>query len=495
MTDKLFRYFTGILFILSIFVLCTALLYNVRLILTNSPLELRENSFLLTTNLLLAGKNPFGLENMPVYTNIYGILYSLVVLPFAAVFGSTFFVHRIVSLFFILAICYVLYKILREANTPGWIAIVPCTFFYAQMVLEGSGNISTRPNSLGLFLFILSIYSAKKFNFSNLGLAISLIISLLGFLTKPYFILGFPFLALYLFMFVSKKKGFIFAFTGTLFFSLSFFIIQSIFETYFFNTIIVNYQLATISLSHLLLQTENYFSWNFAVFLLLAFYLIFFFKNKIKVDIFLFALIFFSMIFFLKFGMHKGTYMNYFTQLVFPFLLIVVFRYMHKEKTCIKLVFASLLIVNLLFWSYRLVGANADLQTNELREEKWIQLIQGYQHVYATSLFSDILYSMNRPVYDTGQSENFAYGLAINRKIHLIPGADEQYQKYKKHVEDQIIQKKFNLVMLLANSTSIDSPYFTKEELVRNYQIIRVEPYHLYDGDWMIGIWTPRSEN
>lgn len=63
----------------------------------------------------LRGENPYTLENQPIGITLYGAMYNLVVLPFAARFGNTLAVHRAVNFVFILLSAAVFFfVVLRE---------------------------------------------------------------------------------------------------------------------------------------------------------------------------------------------------------------------------------------------------------------------------------------------------------------------------------------------------------------------------------------------
>ena len=65
---------------------------------------------------LLEGRNPYALAELPASTNAYGIVYHLVVLPFARLFGNGYTVHRAISAVAIGATCALIYRLLRRAH-------------------------------------------------------------------------------------------------------------------------------------------------------------------------------------------------------------------------------------------------------------------------------------------------------------------------------------------------------------------------------------------
>src|ERR1035437_620686 len=80
---------------------CYLLYLHAEIILYPYPQEFREGHLMSTTKLLIDGINPYSLEVYPNYYNSYGILYNLVVFPFAYLFGCSLEIHRAVSALFI----------------------------------------------------------------------------------------------------------------------------------------------------------------------------------------------------------------------------------------------------------------------------------------------------------------------------------------------------------------------------------------------------------
>src|SRR3989304_10019910 len=87
--------------------------YHLKILISPQIQETRENSTIITTELLAEGQNPYSLSHMPENTNVYGILYNLVCFPFAKIFPSTYLLYRSISAFFIFASVFLLFKIIK----------------------------------------------------------------------------------------------------------------------------------------------------------------------------------------------------------------------------------------------------------------------------------------------------------------------------------------------------------------------------------------------
>src|SRR5262245_27573912 len=58
-------------------------LMHLRMIVSPAPQEMREGAVVWITRLLLEGRNPYDVAELPASTNVYGIFYHLAVLPIA----------------------------------------------------------------------------------------------------------------------------------------------------------------------------------------------------------------------------------------------------------------------------------------------------------------------------------------------------------------------------------------------------------------------------
>ena len=183
--------------------------YSWTIISTPYPAEYREESILLMTDFLIHGNNPFTLANHPLMTNNYGFLYNLVVLPFAILFGNTLAVHRAISILFIFASCILIVLTLLTLKVAWPFAVAGGTIVMASLLF--SGIPLSHPDGLGEFFFLLAILLPFYRKFDTPALIISGAAGILAFLAKPYFLLAVGVVGAYIFLFVSKKKGVIYA--------------------------------------------------------------------------------------------------------------------------------------------------------------------------------------------------------------------------------------------------------------------------------------------
>jgi len=206
----------------------------------------------------LRGMNPFSLENQPIGITLYGIMYNLIVLPFAVWFGNTLVVHRAVNLVFILFSSMIFYSVIFRERKNNLLALTCSAFVMVSLAgVQGLGGISAYPAPTGTFFFIAAIFVPFLFSFDTKSLAFSILLALAGFYTKPYFLLSFGIVASYVFLFISPKKGLIYGLSFFIVALLSIFAIKDIFPLYFVGVIWANVSQTIRSLEHLLSQLHS----------------------------------------------------------------------------------------------------------------------------------------------------------------------------------------------------------------------------------------------
>src|SRR4029077_2452217 len=184
---------------------------HLRMVVSTAPQEMREGAIIWITRLVLEGHNPYALSELPASSYAYGIVYRMVVLPFARIFGNGYTVHRAVSAVAIAGACALLYRLLRREGTRLVLAAVGVMLFYASSVYFVAPL--ARPDGLGVFFCLASITCLFITDLTPRWFVAGLIFGILALLTKIYLALP-PFLmALYMFLFVSPKRGLIYGLT------------------------------------------------------------------------------------------------------------------------------------------------------------------------------------------------------------------------------------------------------------------------------------------
>ncbi len=479
------------------------------------PLEFREGAMLVTTDLLVKGRNPFSWDEQPQHTNIYGIVYHLIVYPFAKLFNTGAVVHRSVSAVFIIASCFIIFLVLRRKKVPVYYIFPAVLLLYAFFLFPGTTTPFSGPHSLGLFLFLGSIFIPWLKKYSLMSLVVSVILGILGFYSKAYFVLGLPFLTIYIFLFVSKKKGVLFGATWTGLLFLSILCVKQILECYFANTFFINLNGAQNSLSHCLKQFHFFFQKNRELFAVLALGVLIQVISKFKslkgfniipkanfndfkkpffdrqVDLNLFCLICSTLLIYFKLGRHGGSWMGYLFQLMTPFFIILVFSSLKKDMwRFITLPMIGISIITVL-------SSHLEVNPEEsLKNWKTVrEIVSKYKNIYNSPAIVSLLVEQDKEIYDSGLTECFHLGEAKGSFLKSIflkkDRVAEKTQEYNQNIYDQIVHKKFDLLLVTKN-WFVRAPV---EETRKNYKYLGsidvIMPY--FPQVWKLGIWLPRK--
>ena len=495
-------------------------IYHYQVITYPFPMEYREGTILVTTDMLLKGENPYALVNQPQATNIYGIFYNLLLVPLVKLFSHTLLVHRLVSGFFVLASCGLMYHCLRFLKVSHLFTIPAVVLFYLFLLFPSTTTALPGPHSLGEFLFLGSIFIPFWSNYSKKSLMISLILGLCAFYSKTYFFVGIIFLSFYLVLFVSKKKGLLYGLSAIFLIVGSGLIVTRFMDCYFNNTLMINYNFAGDSLPHARFQVGEFFTQlreiTFFALLILIIQGIMFFKNLPKssvnqtlskprllnlfsfnqplvnrpMDLIFFYFLLTTLLIYFKLGRHGGSWMAYLFHLMTPFFLILTFRYIDRLKN-IKLLFIPIIIANCFhLWTY---FEKVDFK---VYWDHWTQvkeLIGPCHNILNSPAIVPFLVEENKPVYDSGQSEIFkvgGYRPGILRQL-LVPGRPYVLRHYQflGEIRDKIEKKEFDLLVLTK-----DYAPFAPGEITQFYNYIGtihvVMPHPRQN--WFLTFWRPK---
>lgn len=505
--------------------LCALSLFNYHLRLIANPFqnEYREGAIALITNILTRGGNPYALENQPVYANMYGIFYHLVVYPFALLFGSTLPVHRIVTAFCVWGTCYLFFRATHRLNASLFLGLGFTLILYRYFLI---GTPTARPDGLGVLLFLASVFVPWKSNYSRSSLILSIILGVLAFSTKPYLVLSLPFLALYLFLFKSKRVGVLYGAASLVATSIVVFVTSYLFETYLTNIFFASVSFGVKNEEYATRQLTILLQENFFLLLIPFIYVNFLLWNALtqpfnlnldtsfraaasklsfrKFDqplilsdpgLIISGLFFFTLVFYIKLGQHSGSFMIYAYQLILPFLYLLVLRIVQtQESRRMAAVFSGLVLLQLL-WLARpgfLKFPISPVHWNNLQT-----LLSKHQNIYNSPAIVSMLVSQNKKVYDSGLSDVYGGGLvrqSVWKAIAPAPQKDkDSYERFLREIEESIISKKYDL-MVLTKGTFFPS-YFVSMDLVRKhyrYQETLPAPMGYVDQNWELEIWKPK---
>ncbi len=512
---KLVDILTKIIVIYVIILGSLSIAQHYRLITSPGQLEYRESSIISTTDLLLKGENPYALKNLPQHTNVYGIVYNLVTLPFTKIFGATFLTHRIITAIFIFGSAIVIYQFIRWSGNSRSISIVGALIFY--ILIIRSYTTIARPDSLGLFLFLVGILIPWRLNYTNSSLAISIVIGLLAFLTKPYFLFGIPCIALYLFLSKSKIKGVIYFIISILCAAVPIFIIHHYLPYYWHCTYLIHVTMIAVKFDYMLLQSAVFMKFHIGLLLLIATEGIFYFRNKQnrnwrftqhlgelnllnpnkpllsnEFGLITGGLISAGLVLILKLGWNTGAYMIYYYHLATPLLIIYSLKFL-KTHTTYRVLQHSFILLNLIILN---LHQPVKPQFTNIEYEKWKSLINKYSKVYTSPPLVHFLVSLEKPIYDNGQTEYFAHAIPDFNNKNLVAKTPD-YLRVKEFILDlrgKIYSGSFDLVLI---ARGIEINFFDESRLNEKYKMteLRYLPgYYSGSPDYKAGTFHTAIE-
>ena len=485
--------------------------FNYHVIVAQYPHEYREGAMALATQQLLDHVNSYSLDEQPQHTNVYGALYNLTVYPFALIFGATLPLHRAVSAIFIILSCLWLIFIMRRNEVPLWLSVIGGIIYYSQ--ITSFVSVIARPDSLGVFLFMSTIFLPWAGEFKPQYLWWSALCFVLSFYTKFYFIMSLPIVALYVFLFKDKVKA-IFYFVFSVFLLLiSTYFVNKYFPLYFTNTFYYYFNTADPFLDGFLLAVK-YFAYfiyeNLSLILLFLIYALeFIYINKssfskefkdnfkailislktlknadIKFDYFLFIVLFTTLAFLLKLGHHKGGGIDYIHHLIAPFLIIIVFRFLAQKVLHNKFALYGILLIlgmTFTFFNHR----KATDYSNQ-----WLDIerkLSGYKEIFNESAITSILLTQNKHIYNSGHSNEYI-GTIMN-KSPLYSKITRRVEVFENEINNKFINKEFDLVVLDDFTSDISrnmlNKYYRPNETMEAPMII---------NSWILELWEPRKD-
>jgi tetratricopeptide (TPR) repeat protein len=494
--------------------------HHYRVISAPMPLEIREANMVSSTWLLLRGENPFALQNQPEFSNVYGLGYPLVVYPLAKLFGANLEVHRAVSGFFILASCALFLWVLLRQKIPWQWALLFSLLLYAGLLY--SVTPLSRPDSTGLFLFLLAVWLPWLDNWRWRSLLISIGAGILSFYVKTYFIIVFPALSLYLFLFVSKRTGLAY---GALFLSLFVFpafFVHARFDTYFSNVFFVHMNFAMRDPDHLWAQIGMYLRYYSALIVLLL--LLLYDRRQhlrqlvwdgFKLDysrlqqallghhalsLPWFLVIFITLLIVLKMGAHPGAWMSYWFQLLSPFFLLAVAQSLYLAQTRVWLG-ALLLALNLGLACGFYLSDVGSAHANKALWQFMDETLATHDEVLNLSpVPAYALLKQNKKPVDSGSSEYFIWGAPRNGIFaRFFPPRNDISQRYAEFIEalkQKLAAQAFSLVLTMPESLLSVS----EAELRQHYHPFLIIPVHFpyaqhrgFSESVLLTLWYPQS--
>jgi hypothetical protein len=464
-----------------------------------APQDYRESAAILDTDGLLRGRNLYAVENQPLYTNMYGIGYPLAVYTLARAAGSTFIVHRAVSVACVIASCALLAMAARRAGVDTRVAFAAAALLYCDLgVRVASGpqpalpqTILARPDALGLFLFLCATIVPWWTRFSTRGLVVSAACAIAGFFVKPYFVLAAPIVAAYVTLFVHRRRGIVFGVTTAIAGIALVAAATAVMPCYLANVVTGTRAASAI-------HTWGHLAWQLRVLVtthpgevaLLVAAAVTAIRRR-EAEYFTFAAAC-SLLVLLRLGLYAGNSMIYFHHLLSPFLLMACAAFiapLPKERRALPI---AAILLDLL-----LIPLSAGAVPNAYAStwSQWRSLLADKRDVYVPPPLAWLAHEHGKPVYDTGLSDSFLYSMdsSIYPPKKVLRA---QHQRYVDELADKVRTRRFDLIVL---PYAGDVPQFTflpTDLVARHYRPVgTLEMPITWQPGWVGAVFEPRPVN
>jgi len=469
------------------------------------PQEVNEPAIWHTTWLLEHGRNPYSSAELPGSTLCFSPFYNYVVLAFQPLLGIDYVAHRMVNLIFLAGALGLMVRAALRAGAGWGIALLMAVFFFWMSLYNI--QVTARPDTLGLFLFLLAILVPWERNYSRGSMAFGLICAVLAFHCKFYFAVGGCATLLAAFFLKSKLGairwgvGFFAALGAT-------FLAMCIAFPYLYIVTVVVQRGATelnssdeISEMHTAMLADR--AWPFLVMMFFGLGAWMWRRRSLRrsaasgttagvslteldrrilmlgVALWIFtALVYFYM------GRNAGAYFTYHLHLLFP-LLFVLGAYA-ANKPWARVGFGVMLIG---FVGWRLdVPPVPDSVVPYRKMEAMISSAKGEVLVIASS--TDILERTNRRVLHNGNTMFLGSAFADGgiERDPMIALLAKKLEQIEVDVRRKIAAKEYEFVF-----SEFDLPYFCDTEtLKKTYVQAEQIDYYTYFGHSPVRVWRPK---
>lgn len=489
--------------------LIASLSAHIRMMAYPGPQEVNEPATWHETWLLANGRNPFVSWELPGGVQLFGPLYSYVVIALKPVLGGTgYFAHRFLNLLCIGASFWLIGAHLRRLGANLGIVFSALSVLY--WIVLGNLMITARPDALGWWLYLLALLVPAARDYKTGASIFGLICAMLAFHCKAYFaIAGCATL-----LGVALRQSFWTAYwTGLAYFfvlALSVGITTWFFPLYFFETIIVQHEIVlgnstdAASRINTLLFLKR--AWPFLVIIMAGLGLwlrgparerwqrwrsgLATWRETLRpasatevlalVFVGYLALVYFYM------GRNGGASFTYHLHLLFPLLLVLTAaavreRWLRLAATVLLAVFA-------------LTSLQVRWSPTDSTAYQRIRDLIGKEpgEVFALAAAVEPLDSTHKYVYDDGFTTLLGFAFAGGRpdrmqSVHLLL---HQWQERDAELKDKVAQRTFGLIL-----TEEDKSPLCKSDLIKaNYTVVEKLDLPAYFNPHPVRVWVWRPK-
>src|ERR1700722_2938924 len=426
------------------------------------------------------GLTPYTDAAMPTGVDVYGIFHLIVGRLLPASSDNVFLPLRLVSFISTLAAAILMAAVMLRQTKKTALDYVTAVLLALGLVAIGirAGALIAKPDMLGYALFWSSILLPRFYGHSFKSCCVALLLGLLAYQTKPYFLIGPLYVLLTAFIF-NPRRGIILGVLFGLIFAALVASLYKLLPWYWWSTfwIHVSYSDDFGNRSVLVKNLLHIARDNIGVCVLLlcglaaavygarrikkvkrqpySFYLARF-REWVDTDggyITLYFLLSLKMV--LRLESFGGGSFIYFYHLTFPALMMMAFAYTSRLDLRVRYALLLVLFAQTAMWTRALTDIHYDLDAYHAYWNKTRSYAERKGEVFGNSWISHILIEQGKPVYDYGQTQYFLFpAFGVHSKKHFsaqsIQIARDVWVDYWDTVRAKIADGKFAALMLEA---------------------------------------------
>jgi len=477
------------------------LLAHLKVIAQPGPQEYNEPAIWHVTYLLDQGRNPYSAAELPGAAMFFTPLYNFVVLAFKPLLGIDYPAHRMVSLLFLFATLAVLVRAVYRAGAGLGIALLMAVFFYWMSL----NNIQTsaRPDTLGLFFFLLAVLIPWENGYSRRATLVGLACAAVAFYAKFYFVLGGCLTLLAVFLLKSKGSAVRLGIGFFAVLAVTFLGCCLVFPYFYIETVIVQQGGAKLNSSDQIsaMHTEMFLTrcWPFMLLLVvgLGLWLVRRLRarrpgqaagldhEERRMALLGAGLAIFGVIVYFYMGRNAGAYFTYHLHLLVP-LLMVLSAYAVRARWL--RVAAGILLAGFVAMKME-VPVVPDSVAPFRRMEQLVFACQG--DVLGIASLTDVFERANRRVLHNGNTMfvGFAFDNGRAEKDPMIGLLAKRMEANEAEVTRKVTAREYALVF-----TEFDDPYFCKAEVLKlHYDMTEQIDFYTYFGHSPVRVWKPKA--
>jgi hypothetical protein len=466
--------------------------YIINLLSFPYPLEYRDAASVYSAIAFSKGINPYNLQNFPQYIFLYGLMYPLLQAPFISLVDHPLLVARGIEVLFLVLFLGMSFWIFRKRNASIISSLIGVLILLNSICYIWKIN-GARPDASGLFFAFLGFCFLLKGEPDTIRILLCALSCVISFYFKQYMIFSTLVVSVYLILFVSKQKGFLFIAATITLGLVSFLTIRCFFPLYYEYSIMRG-ALSVGTTAYMVKQSKDFLGYYWILCFLYLFYLhktfsVFGFRRLIEirlmpfnlkapfirggsVDLFNVGIIVSVLILTFSLGRNDGNIYTYYGELLLPFLLYLIIPKINELfKINLHQNLIQVLILAFCVFPFR-VNYSTDFTSYQNAFSVLSQYADRCTNIYdETPLIA--LYKIEHkmyPVYNNGQIE-YAQSVIPDRenifgKLSVLPAElfDQQLLEWNNDIESSIKNQKFDCI------------FTENEQEIKNYKLVeRIE--------------------